>query len=278
MVAGLRPLPQQPPAWSPRQRCLRRREQPVDKRQPRLREMIVGRLRPGADDRDHRLAGGIDGDALAEDADSAEAVSRIGPPLIAIAEPGPAPGIGMGARRLREPARRDDARAALHRQLPHPRIIAQRDGEAAAAHLAPGGVGHPEGVALHAVALPHPLAEIGGERHLHRVADQHADQVGLAGLVHPFAARHGLARQGAHIGDGGVHPRRHGDREHPRHVGFRIGIILVPLHARRHRQQLRDRHAVIGAAGEVRDVFRHRLLDRLDEAVADRRPDKRRGE
>src|SRR3546814_4620203 len=56
-----------------------------------------------------------------------------------------------------------------------------------------------------------------------------------------------------------------------------LGIILVPLCARAHRENLAERHAVIGTALELGDIGGDEIVDALDLAVADRGAKQRRG-
>ena len=61
-------------------------------------------------------------------------------------------------------------------------------------------------------------------------------------------------------------------------VGFGVGIILVPPHARRHRQQLRNGHVVIRRTLKVGNIGRDHVVDTFDIAILDGRADKGRGE
>src|SRR3546814_11757538 len=61
-------------------------------------------------------------------------------------------------------------------------------------------------------------------------------------------------------------------------IRTRVGIILVPLCARAHRENLAERHAVIGTALELGDIGGDEIVDALDLAVADRGAKQRRGQ
>ena len=61
-----------------------------------------------------------------------------------------------------------------------------------------------------------------------------------------------------------------------RDVRVRVGVVLVPAHARGHRQQLSDADVVVGRALHLRDVGADLVVHALDVAVADRRADERR--
>src|SRR3546814_9990847 len=55
-----------------------------------------------------------------------------------------------------------------------------------------------------------------------------------------------------------------------------LGIILVPLCARAQRENLAERHAVIGTSLELGDIGGDEIADALDLAVADRGAKQRR--
>src|SRR3546814_18462488 len=95
-------------------------------------------------------------------------------------------GLRLARRRLADPARRDDARAAraaaLHHEQPEPAVIPKRHIETADADLG-AAVGEPAGVAFHPVGRPDLAPEIVGERLPDRAAPEDAHHVTLAGAV-----------------------------------------------------------------------------------------------
>ena len=90
--------------------------------------------------------------------------------------------------------------------------------------------------------------------------------------------RRSFAGQFAHVGDSRVLAGAVPARKHAGDVGLGIGVVLVPFHARRHRQELLDRHAIVGASFELGDVAGHRVVDGFDIAVLDRRADQAGGQ
>src|SRR3546814_7397308 len=59
-------------------------------------------------------------------------------------------------------------------------------------------------------------------------------------------------------------------------IRTRVGIILVPLCARAHRENLAERNAVIGTALELGDIGGDEIVDALDLSVPDRGAKQRR--
>src|SRR3546814_18102317 len=103
-------------------------------------------------------------------------------------------GLRLARRRLADPARRDDARAAraaaLHHEQPEPAVISKRHIETAAADLG-SAVGEPAGVAFHPVGRPDITREIVGERLAARAAHDEADTLALTGYFSQAASRFG---------------------------------------------------------------------------------------
>ena len=96
-------------------------------------------------------------------------------------------------------------------------------------------------------------------------------QVRLAGVVVELLAGRHLARARRHVLE-----QRQVAARRARDVRRRVGVVLVPLHARGHLQHVLDRHAVVAAAGELRQVARDRLVDAADVAVGDGGADQHR--
>ena len=158
------------------------------------------------------------------------------------------------------------------------RQVARRRLDAAAADLLAAAIEDPGRLLLHAGRHPDLFREVGRQGLLRRLAEQHADEVGLAGAVVPARARGRLARQSAHVAHQRVDAFLGRVLVEPRDVGVRVGVVLVPAHARGHRQQLADADVVVGRALHLRDVGADLVVHALDVAVADRRADERRGD
>ncbi len=218
---------------------------------------------------------GEDGNALAEDA--LGLVSARGqPPEVAVGRLGHVRAGGVG-----DPADRQDVAptrlAAVQHELTEPAVVAQRHADAAAAALVARDVLDPDGVLLHAVGLPDLLRQVLGHRLADGVGKQHAGEVRLAGLVDELGARRRLARQAAHVADHRIDAGLDVDEADLGHVGIGVGVVLVPLHARGHGDQLAHVDAVVGAALQLGDVGGDRIVQALDLAVLDRRADQGRG-
>ena len=211
-------------------------------------------------------------------ADGVEASVGLGPPLVAVAAHRIARRHLVHGAGLKPPVG-DDRRAVHPRAVHDPdaeaRVVAQTDLETAAARFVADQVGEPACVLLHPDRAPDLLAHVLGERPVRRLHDEVADQVGFARLVDPLAASRRFARELPHVAHRLVEPRVGGDGEEHRHVGLGVRIVLVPLHARGHRQQLPDADTVIGAAAHLRDVLRDGFVDARDETVLDGRAHQR---
>ena len=172
---------------------------------------------------------------------------------------------------LGKPVGRHLPLAALQREKTHARIVGQAQHDAASAGIAAAGIDLPEQVpgkarriddlALCVIAQPLPS----------RAPHEHADQVRLARFIFPLLPRRIFALELTHIGDRRIDACGHRIAEQAHHVAGRIGIVLIPRHAGRHRQELLDGNAVITAALQLGDVARHGIGQRTDLAVRDRR-------
>lgn len=158
-------------------------------------------------------------------------------------------------------------------------VVAQRRGKAAAAHLeAIGRFEPPGGVRLHTDLAPDPLRQILAHRLADRSANQRPGDVGFARAVVPARAWLGGARQFGHQCQHATGCLGVLHFEHAATVRFRVGVGLVPAHARGHLQQIAYAHAVIGAALELRQILDDGIVDALDVPVLDGRADQRGGD
>ena len=96
--------------------------------------------------------------------------------------------------------------------------------------------------------------------------------------VVPARSRRRLARQSAHVAHQRIDAFFRLVLVELRDVGIRVGVVLVPAHARGHRQQLADADVVVGRALHLREVDADLVVHALDVAVADRGADQRRGD
>src|SRR5699024_3244376 len=112
----------------------------------------------------------------------------------------------------------------------------------------------------HAVGLPDHVGQVMGQRPAGGALHHQAQQVGLGGVVVPVRARRVLARQFAQVGQRvglAVHAAA---QVHPCHVGLRVGVVLVPAHARGHGQQLAHGDVGVGAVGQFGNIGGQRVF------------------
>src|SRR5690606_27748960 len=125
---------------------------------------------------------------------------------------------------------------------------------AAAGVAAVAFVADPVGIGLHAVGHPARFRKVVGKRLAGGALDHDAEPVSLGGAVVPVGAGRPFAREAPQVGQHVGLVVDAGATVHLPHVGLRIGVVLVPAHARGHGQQLADGNPGIGAVGQLRDV------------------------
>ena len=226
----------------------------------------------------HQLARRVDEDALPKDAARGKAAVVVRPPLVAVAAAFLADR-GLAGGGLLQPALGHGALAAcggaVQDEQPEAGVVAGGRLDAAAADLLPRLAQDPGGLLFHARGLPDLFFQVLRQGLARGLADQNAHQVGFARAVEPALARGRGARQLAQV----AHQRVHAGLGRLvvvelRHVGLGVAVVLVPAHARGHREQLAHADVVIGRTAQSGDILRHLVVEALDIAILDRRTDK----